>query len=57
MSITQLFLYILLAIVIFWILRLILNVAKWLMGAALIVGLIVAIVWLINQYWVGKQKR
>lgn len=58
MSIGQLFIYVLLAIIAFWILGVVLDIAKWLVEIVLVAGLIVVIAWLLNQYWVqNKPKR
>lgn len=57
MSIWQLFLFIILAIVVFWLLGLILDFAKWLMDIVLVAALIVAIAWMVNQYLLSSQKH
>ncbi len=57
MGIGQLFVYILLAIIGFWLVGLILDVAKWVMEVALFVGLLVVIVWLISQYLRSNQPK
>lgn len=57
MGIGQLFLYILLAIIGFWLVGLILDVAKWVMEVALCVGLLVVIVWLIGQYLRSNRPK
>ncbi len=56
MSIWQLGIYIFIAIVLFWLLGLALDLAKWLLKVGLFVSLIVTIAWLVNAY-LTSQKR
>lgn len=56
MKISQLLLYIGLAILGFWLLGFVLELAKWAIDIALIIGLILVIVSLLNQYYESKHK-
>lgn len=52
----KLLLYIGLAIIGFWLLGLLLDFAKWVVDIALVVGLVLVIISLINQYFETKKK-
>lgn len=56
MNFMKLLFYIGLAIIGFWVLGLLLDFAKWILEISLIVGLVLVIISLINQYYESKKK-
>ncbi|MFA6050635.1 MAG: hypothetical protein WC761_05570 [Candidatus Paceibacterota bacterium] len=57
MTFGKLLLSIGLAIVGFWLLGLVLTIAAWVLDVALIIGLILVIISLINMYIEGKKRK
>lgn len=57
MKFSTLIFYIGLAIIGFWLLGLLFKLASWALHIALIVGLVLVILSLINQYFSNKRKR
>lgn len=56
MKFSRMLLTIGLAIIGFWVVGILLNLAKWIIELALIIGLVLVILSIINNYWQSTKK-
>lgn len=56
MKLTQLMLYIGLAIIGFWLVSLLFKLAVWAVDIALIIGLVLILIALVEAYWTQRKK-